>query len=99
MVFLTIMLLAFLGNLLVIISVLRTPSLRRQKAYYFVVSLAVAGELKEEVKEEEEEEKGEEKEKGKEEEEEEEEEEEDKEKEKEELVEFSSLSSSSTSTY
>ena len=32
-----------LGNLLVIVSVLRTKTLRRQKAYYFVVSLALAG--------------------------------------------------------
>ena len=32
-----------MGNLLVIVSVLRTKNLRRQKAYYFVVSLAVAG--------------------------------------------------------
>jgi len=41
-VFLLIILLATLGNLLVIVSVLRTKNLRRQKAYYFVVSLAVA---------------------------------------------------------
>merc|ERR1719411_663805 len=31
-----------MGNLLVIVSVLRTNNLRRQKAFYFVVSLAVA---------------------------------------------------------
>lgn len=42
MVFLLIILLALLGNILVIVSVLRTKNLRRQKAYYFVVSLAVA---------------------------------------------------------
>jgi len=41
-VFLLIILLALFGNLLVIVSVLRTKNLRRQKAYYFVVSLAVA---------------------------------------------------------
>ena len=41
--FLVIILLAMLGNLLVIVSVLRTKNLRRQKAYYFVVSLAMAG--------------------------------------------------------
>jgi len=40
--FLVIILLAMLGNLLVIVSVLRTKNLRRQKAYYFVVSLAMA---------------------------------------------------------
>ena len=40
---LLIILLAVLGNLLVIVSVLRTKNLRRQKAYYFVVSLALAG--------------------------------------------------------
>ena len=45
-VFLLIILLATLGNLLVIVSVLRTKNLRRQKAYYFVVSLAVAGAIK-----------------------------------------------------
>ena len=43
LVFITIILLAMMGNLLVIVSVLRTNNLRRQKAYYFVVSLAVAG--------------------------------------------------------
>ena len=43
--FLTIILLAMLGNLLVIVSVLRTKTLRRQKAYYFVVSLALAGNI------------------------------------------------------
>ncbi|XP_023346458.1 5-hydroxytryptamine receptor 4 [Eurytemora carolleeae] len=37
-----IILLAFLGNLLVIVSVLRTKTLRRKYAYYFVVSLALA---------------------------------------------------------
>ena len=41
--FLVIILLAMLGNLLVIVSVFRTKNLRRQKAYYFVVSLALAG--------------------------------------------------------
>ena len=40
-----IILLAMFGNLLVIVSVFRTKNLRRQKAYYFVVSLAMAGEL------------------------------------------------------
>ena len=35
-----------LGNLLVIVSVLRTKTLRRQKAYYFVVSLALAGDIR-----------------------------------------------------
>ena len=43
LIFIVIILLASLGNLLVIISVIRTKNLRRQKAYYFVVSLAVAG--------------------------------------------------------
>ena len=43
LIFITIILLAMMGNLLVIVSVLRTNNLRRQKAYYFVVSLAVAG--------------------------------------------------------
>ena len=43
LIFITIILLAMMGNLLVIVSVLRTKNLRRQKAYYFVVSLAVAG--------------------------------------------------------
>ena len=42
--FLVIIMLAMLGNLLVIVSVFRTKNLRRQKAYYFVVSLAFAGE-------------------------------------------------------
>lgn len=37
-----IIMLAVVGNLLVIVSVLRTKNLRRQKAYFFVVSLAVA---------------------------------------------------------
>lgn len=46
LVFLTIILLAMLGNLLVIVSVLRTKTLRRQKAYYFVVSLALAGDMR-----------------------------------------------------
>ena len=41
--FLVIILLAMLGNILVIVSVFRTKNLRRQKAYYFVVSLALAG--------------------------------------------------------
>ena len=42
-IFLLIILLASFGNLLVIVSVLRTKNLRRQKAYYFVVSLVIAG--------------------------------------------------------
>ena len=45
LIFITIILLAMMGNLLVIVSVLRTKTLRRQKAYYFVVSLAVAGQI------------------------------------------------------